>query len=140
MLFALFMLMVTIPFSFNYGDIAGKTVVIAAAVFTILQVVKKYTNWTFLQGKWAIVANVLFNVVGVIAVTQPSQLLTMNTFIQLLTGIFVASGFHGITTTLVPATGGAGDPDNPAKSQLSGAEVAAQKVETPVESPQTPLH
>jgi hypothetical protein len=138
MIFAL--LMVTIPISFNYGDIAGKTVVVAAAVFTILQVVKKYTNWTFLQGKWAIVANIAFNVVGVIAVTQPSQLLTMNTFIQLLTGIFVASGFHGITTTLIPATGGAGDPDNPVKSQLSGAEVATQKAQALVEPTQTPLH
>lgn len=99
-----------LPMSFDYGVISGKTVVVAASVFSLLQVVKKCTNWSFLKGKWAIAANIVFNVVGVIALTPAPQLATLGTGIKLLTGILVASGFHGIATTLVPAIGSAGDP------------------------------
>lgn len=120
-------------FSFNYGDIAGKTVVIAGSVFTLLQVVKKYTNWSFLQGNWALAANALCNVIGVVAITPPNKLATMDTAVQLLTGIFLASGFHGIVTTVIPATKPTPAPDNVPKTVVLTEEKPVEQPKPPVE-------
>lgn len=83
--------------------ISTKAVAIAASVFAVLQVVKKFTNWSFLQGKAAVAANVGLVVIGTISTTAPSNLLTTDTLIAVLTASFLAAGFHAIVTTVVPA-------------------------------------
>lgn len=88
--------------------ISAKAVIIAGAVFGVMQVVKKFTNFEFLHNKWGVIVNVLMSLIGTVSITPADQLLTQSTLISALTTAFIAAGFHGFATTIAPDTIGTG--------------------------------
>lgn len=76
----------------------GKIVAVAAAVYAVLQVLKKFIP--ALGGVWAVVLNVAFAAIGFIASTPAEQLFTFQTLLALLAAAAAAAGIHGTVSKL----------------------------------------
>lgn len=85
-------------FAFGSAAVAGKIVAIAAAVYAVLQVLKKFLP--AIGGIWAIALNVLFASIGFLATTPADQLFTFPTLLSLLAAIGAAAGIHGTASKL----------------------------------------
>lgn len=99
----MYALLLVAGFGISTSVISVKAVAVAGVVFAALQVVKKFTNWSFLSGNWAIAANVALSVVGTISTTATAQIFTTSTLVAILTTAFLAAGLHGVATTVSPS-------------------------------------
>jgi hypothetical protein len=85
-------------FSWNafIQDSPLRIVTVAASVFAVLQVLKKFIP--LLSGWWAVAANITLAVAGVLATTQPGQLWsanTLDTLTNVIIAVLAAAGIHG---------------------------------------------
>ncbi|MBZ5522257.1 MAG: hypothetical protein LAP21_08445 [Acidobacteriia bacterium] len=65
---------------------------VAAAVYALLQGVKKFVPVT---GFLAVAVNVAFSIFGVITLVQPEQLWSMQTAVAILQAVLISAGVHG---------------------------------------------
>jgi hypothetical protein len=78
--------------------VSAKVLAVAAAVFSILQIVKKFVPG--LGGVWAIAFNVALALIGFVITVPADQLFTLNTLVGLITAIAAAAGIHGTVKSM----------------------------------------
>lgn len=80
---------------------AAKVLAISVAVYGVLQALKRMPWFNnLLKGWWSVAFNVLFSIVGVVAVSPAGDLYSMDTVIRIIQAIGTAAGIHGTVTLM----------------------------------------
>lgn len=78
-----------------------KALLIAGAIYPILQVIKKL--FPGLSGHYALAVNIALAIVGYVVTVPAPELLTVSTLLGVLTAVSAAAGLHGtIQNVLMP--------------------------------------
>lgn len=135
MIFLAFFIVLTIP-------PAVKTLAVIVAVYGVLQGLKKIPVLTqFLTGWKAVAFNVVFSVLGQLAVIPADQLYTQNTLniiVGVLTTVLSAAGLHGTIRSMSGPTVLATVPSGPVVKEVPATLVPSDPQAVAVKPPPTP--
>lgn len=99
-----YMLLMFFFVSVTLTNIAFKIAAVAAIVYPLLQVLKKF--FPVLSGWKSLVMNIAFSIVGLLITTPPDQYFTTTTLVALITAIGTSAGIHGTAQNLFGVGGG----------------------------------